>query len=63
LTANFSMVRKPAQHGFSVGKLVVDQYAGGVLMAMVVDVPAAGGMRFQRHRESYVPEGGCSGVA
>jgi hypothetical protein len=57
------MVRKPAQHGFSVGKLVVDQYAGGVLMAMVVDVPAAGGMRFQRHRESYVPEGGCSAVA
>ncbi|MFA6031983.1 MAG: hypothetical protein WC889_03670 [Myxococcota bacterium] len=45
MTANFSMVRKPAQHGFSVGKLVVDQYAGGVLMAMVVDVPAAGGMR------------------
>jgi len=57
------MVRKPAQHGFSVGKLVVDQYAGGVLMAMVVDVPAAGGMRCQRLRESYVLARGCSSLA
>jgi len=57
------MVRKPAQHGFSVGKLVVDQYAGGVLMAMVVDVPAAGGMRCQRLRESYALERGCSALA
>jgi hypothetical protein len=57
------MVRKPAQHGFSVGKLVVDQYAGGVLMAMVVDVPAAGGMRSQRLLESYALERGCSGSA
>jgi len=57
------MVRKPAQHGFSVGKLVVDQYAGGVLMAMVVDVPAVGGMRSQRLRESYALERGCSGSA
>ncbi|MBK6492156.1 hypothetical protein [Sphingopyxis macrogoltabida] len=63
MTANFSMVRKPAQHGFSVGKLVVDQYAGGVLMAMVVDVPAAGGMRSQRLRESYVLARGCSALA
>ncbi|MFO6431391.1 hypothetical protein ACLBKT_15010 [Erythrobacter sp. W302b] len=57
------MVRKPAQHGFSVGKLVVDQYAGGVLMAMVVDGPAAGGMRCQRLRESYALERGCSEMA
>jgi hypothetical protein len=57
------MVRKPAQHGFSVGKLVVDQYAGGVLMAMVVDVPAAGGMRSQRLRESYALERCCSASA
>jgi len=57
------MVRKPAQHGFSVGKLVVDQYAGGVLMAMVVDVPAAGGMRSQRLRESYALARGCSALA
>ncbi|MBL0001358.1 MAG: hypothetical protein IPO97_10490 [Sphingomonadales bacterium] len=56
------MVRKPAQHGFSVGKLVVDQYAGGVLMAMVVDVPAAGGMRSQLLRESYVLARGCSAL-
>jgi hypothetical protein len=57
------MVRKPAQHGFSVGKLVVDQYAGGVLMAMVVDVPVAGGMRSQRLRESYVLARGGSALA
>jgi hypothetical protein len=56
------MVRKPAQHGFSVEKLVVDQYAGGVLMAMVVDVPAAGCMRYQRLRKSYVLERGCSAL-
>jgi len=57
------MVRKPAQHGFSVGKLVVDQYAGGVLMAMVVDGPAPGGMRCQRLCESYALERGCSALA